>query len=356
MPSSGGSFVGVGDLPEVASANAYSSIGVAVHFTEAMTNDTELTDPANYTITGPGTPPTVVSVTVSTATVVLLVLSDALTLGAIDDYTVEVADTVTDLAGNTLEPTADTATFGIIGTPPAAEPFDDPIEHIGLLDPARYYSGWGVGHCAFGASDEPAHMSTSSITHDVAARRRLIAQYNEEDNPLRTLMELLGGRAQTLDDIATTVLEHRGVDTGWGFLLDQVGATVGIVRGGLEDNTYRIRIAGQILANTSNGSPEDVRKILSMLMQGLYDVRLVQAPPGVALLRTAQLVQEDGDAFAKIVQTGIPVGTRCIVQWELPIEMGMSFGFEDDNTVAGFAEFGEDASEAGLWAEGSIGE
>lgn len=349
-----GSFVGIGVAPRVASAAAQTQSTVRVVFSEPMTNNAALTTAANYVLTPDfgSAARTVTSVLVASTTIVVLALDGALTPGT-DNYQVAVSDLVIDVAANTLDPAFDTADFGFSGAvTPASD--EDPVTHIGLLNAERYWSGFGIGWGNFGASNEAPHFLESDVGHAVRARRRLIAQYQGKPNAVATA-ELIGGRAQTIEDIGVTVRDLHGLDTAFGFLLDDVGERVGLSRQGLEDNTYRTRLAGRIMANVSQGNPEAVRAVLDMLMQTVYDVRLELAPPGVTILRTAQLFQEDGDRFAMTVNRAVPIGTRCIVEWELPAALGAGFGFADDPGAVEWAEFAEDSGDAGVWAEGSDG-
>jgi hypothetical protein len=348
-----GSFTGIGVAPQVDAAVAQTQQTVRVVFSEGMTATADLTDPVTYTINEDlgSDPRTVSSVIIQSASIVVLTLDGLLTPGT-DNYEVEVADTVIDLAGNPLDPANDTADFGFSGAV-VSEVVEDPVEHIGLLNIERYQSAWGIGWGAFGASDEPEHLLESDVNHAVIARRRLIAQY--QDTNFADLAEALGERFQELENLGVTVRDLSGLDTAWGPLLDAVGDRLGLTRQGFEDNTYRTRLAGYIMSGVSQGSPEHVRAIVDMLMQSVYDVRLETAPPGCMILRTQQLSQAEGDAFARLAQRGMPIGCRLILEWELPILMGPSFGFEDDNTAGPWAEFGEDASGAGNWAEGSDG-
>ena len=354
-----GSFSGIGVGPQVESALGLSRVRVRVFFTEPMTDDAALNAAGSYTITEDvGSDPRFVlevwPENVTNPGYVDLVLDGQVTEG-VDNYNVQVSTTLTDVAGNALDASSDDANFGFESAVEAGPGVEDPIVHIGLLNPERYYSGLGAGSWgAAGASDEPAQYLESPTNHERRTLRRLIAQYQGKPNML-ALIRALVAPWQELEDILYLITEKRDVDNGFGVLLDDIGGLVGLARGGLEDNTYRTRLAGRIVANASKSVPEDVRATVDMLMQGLAAVHLDESPPGVMILRTEQLIQEDGDVFAAIAQRAMPIATRILLHWELPIEMGESFGFEDDNGAGPWAEFAEDPSGAGLWAEGSDG-
>ena len=132
MGQSGG-FTGAGSAPTVSSAsNISQGIKVSVVFSEPMTNNAQLVDKTNYVITAiPGfTAQEVISVVVLSTTIVDLNLAGPLSLGT-ENYTVTVATTVTDLAGNTLDPANNNALFDGIG-PPVIKPGLTALEtHIG---------------------------------------------------------------------------------------------------------------------------------------------------------------------------------------------------------------------------------
>lgn len=224
------------------------------------------------------------------------------------------------------------------------------------LDPTRYQLGWGIGCFGnWGAADELPQFVHSKLDHKVRGLNRLIAQYQDDTDGMVALIETLTGQLQALEDAGQSVLQLRSLDTGFGQSLDQLGQFLLLQRGGIADNTYRIRLAARAIAAGSLGTPEVVRGVLDFLMCGLQSVVLLEEPPAVTVLRTAELPQIDGDAFARIVALVAPAGTRIIVQWELPASEGPSFGFESDNSAGPWAEWGEDPSDAGVWAEGYDG-
>lgn len=219
------------------------------------------------------------------------------------------------------------------------------------VDPTRYQAGWGVGCFGnWGAADERPQHVQSKMDHVIRAQRRLLAQYSDKPNML-ALIRASVANLQSIEDAAQSVLASRSLDTSFGATLSALGDLLLHARGGLADNTFRHQLAGVIAAQGSGCTAEEVRGILDALLCGLSSVSLAEEPPCVTVLRTCELTQLDGDTFAAIVNEGDASGTRTILQWEQPVDQGPLFGFESDNSSAPWAEFGDDLSTAGSWAE-----
>lgn len=115
-----GSFTGVGVSPQVSFAtNTAEGLHLIVGFSEPMTKDSALTTPGNYTITALSTetayqPTSVIVPSDTYPRGVLLELQGRLLAGT-DNFRLTVANTLTDVAGNTLDAAADTADFSGVG-------------------------------------------------------------------------------------------------------------------------------------------------------------------------------------------------------------------------------------------------
>lgn len=116
------SFTGIGLKPTVTSAASITATTVRVNFSEAMSPNAALLLAANYTFTPAGgsaarTAVSVVAEPGSAPTYVVVTLDGPATLGT-NNYTVTVSNAgPTDLAGNTVDPAHDDATFSGLGAP-----------------------------------------------------------------------------------------------------------------------------------------------------------------------------------------------------------------------------------------------
>lgn len=222
------------------------------------------------------------------------------------------------------------------------------------LDPVRYDSGWGVSFGNWGASAEAPTYVLDGLNHCIQGQRRLVAQYQDKTK-MRSLICTMAQGIQRLEDSMQAVLQFGSLDTSFGKTLDGIGELMLLPRNGAEDNTYRVRISARAIAAHCSGTFEEARQILDELLQGMNAVRVTDHFPGVTIFRTYELPQSDGVVDATIVKFGAANGTRIIIEWEIPLSVGSSFGWENDNSALGFAEFGEDPGPAGFWAEGYDG-
>jgi len=218
-----------------------------------------------------------------------------------------------------------------------------------------FNGGWGVGWGAWGASEGPP-LSEPSPDHRTAAQRRLIGQYQEDLAGMVPLTrELAGAGPQALEDASHQIPTARSLVTAYGASLELLAPLMGTTRGGLEDNSLRWRLFARALAAASNGSPEHLRAPLDALLCGLQPSRLREDLDAVTVLLVRELDQADGEAFASILALANPAGSRVILQWELPVREGATFGWEGDSGAGIWAEWGANPSPAGLWAEASDG-
>ncbi len=268
-------FNGIGVLPQVANASALTSQRVRVQFSEAMRQDAALTTPANYTITpdGGSAARTVLSVVSSGDDEVILILDGALTVG-VDNYNVQVALTVADVAGNTLDPAADDADFSGIATP---------------------------------------------ATHCDLALARLAQQFRGKAR-IEALICLLASRMDEPELALQDVLQFRSLATAFGVQLDLLGAQLGLLRNGLTDSVYRVRLGAQALANASHGRPNELINLLLYLDNGFAAAQVYLHEPRIATVLLHCQVPNGQDAlgatFLGFLAQAKAAGVRIILEFE----------------------------------------
>ena len=130
-----GNFTGEGVEPTVASATYSDKGALRVTFSEAMEPNTELETISNYTITG-ATTITVQDVTFENETDPTYVdlEVDPTPIYGTDNYTITVATTVEDLAGNTLDPAGASVQFSGWVVPVDSECFEDNLPSESEMD------------------------------------------------------------------------------------------------------------------------------------------------------------------------------------------------------------------------------
>ena len=100
--------------------------------------------------------------------------------------------------------------------------------------------------------------------HEEQALDRLLEQFKDKPNVEALIKGWMKG-VQTTEDSLFDLLENRSIQTAYGIQLDYIGKIVGAKRGGRSDESYREYIQLQILINTSEGTPNDILEILSLI-------------------------------------------------------------------------------------------
>lgn len=123
MPSLSGSFIGVGELPQLVAAQPVNFKTLRLEFNEPMLVDGDLTSVSTYTLVKLPEEDSIDILTVG-ATEGSRFVDLILTTGLFDqnEYRVEVSHDVKDEAGNSLDPSEDTIIFEAEGLSVDEEP------------------------------------------------------------------------------------------------------------------------------------------------------------------------------------------------------------------------------------------
>jgi hypothetical protein len=108
---------------------------------------------------------------------------------------------------------------------------------------------------------------TEKTTHVDEALDRLITQYRNSDK-LKSIISIYSEQVQEIEAMLFDLLTERWLSTAVGEQLDGLGAIVGEDRQGRSDADYRIAIQARILINKSEGTPEQLIEIASLLASG----------------------------------------------------------------------------------------
>lgn len=106
---------------------------------------------------------------------------------------------------------------------------------------------------------------TQIFDHVAKALDRLPYQFKTQEN-IENLISLYANRTQNVEDIFWELLELRFLEDALGQQLDNLGKILDIEREGLSDDDYRIRLIAKIAQHNSEGTPEDLIAIYSLLM------------------------------------------------------------------------------------------
>ena len=140
--------------------------------------------------------------------------------------------------------------------------------------------------------------------------------------------------AQEMETIMGNMLVQRGLTTASGVNLDRIGQIVGVDRAGLPDDEYRIILIGQIAANNSNTTGDDLLGITSILI-GVNTPKIVQIlelfPAKFQIEYKAAITFEVTDANNDFIGQADVGGASPLIPFSIPI--GNYFSFELDTLL-----------------------
>ena len=169
-------------------------------------------------------------------------------------------------------------------------------------------------------------MTEQETAHVAKALARLLTTPGDEEN-LRALVTVFATRTQALEDALFPLITDTGLDVAVGDALDQWGALVGEPRDALIDAEYRLMIQARILVNTSDGTPERMLRILSVLA-GASGLHLAEVfPKGITLSYTRDTVSSTTlrQRIARAVRRALPAATRLDWLAEAPTVTPFAF-------------------------------
>lgn len=302
-----GSFNGLGVAPELVRAVALGAQRIRATFSEPMRDDAALRSPTSYTLTPAlgSTARNILAVTpvAGDALSVDITVSGTLTPGAAA-YTLAAA-TAADRAGN---PVAGAAV---------------PVE----VPPTP--------------GEVPDHVT--------AALDRLIAQYRGDPN-IRAILRIAAERLVLLDTQVAMATRARAIDGAFGAWLDDLGAFLGLARGGVDDARYRRRLTALAGLLAGRGRPNAVEAALLELANGATVTHAEHYPAGITA-RMETIPLDDGRAFARILRRGVPAGVHVVLEHVTSGVVTATFAeTENDAASSLFAETENDAA-SDVWTE-----
>lgn len=178
-------------------------------------------------------------------------------------------------------------------------------------------------------------MSIPQIDHVVAALGRLRSQF-ASDPSVVALVTIFAARFNTLEQTFQDLSNLRGVYTGQGVQLDNIGQIVGLARKGLDDTHYQLYLFAQIAANNSDGARGDLIKIGHLVVDfGNDPTRIVVTDEGTATVRVNVADIELGDDVGAVLnameQQAKAAGVRVVTQWTT---IGPSLTFTLDGSAS----------------------
>lgn len=131
---------------------------------------------------------------------------------------------------------------------------------------------------------EPTHN-----TNHAAEISTLLIGHFQEDPAMVSFSTIFGNKVQEIEDALWQLYTERGIDTAIGAQLDILGKILGYTRGGLDDDTYRLRLRGKIALNRDSGTITEILDIFALLLPTL-SLELRDTPPAGFELRIVGII------------------------------------------------------------------
>lgn len=151
-------------------------------------------------------------------------------------------------------------------------------------------------------------------THAAQAVEQLPAQRRRPK--FEAFVRLLSARIQALEDVFWEILGGRLLDSAVGAQLDVLGAIVGVERGGLDDDAFRLLVRVRIRLNRSAGTGDDVLEVFRLLLgSDANTLALHDYPPASFELHVGGELPVDDARAARILRDVRAVGVGGVLVW-----------------------------------------
>lgn len=133
------------------------------------------------------------------------------------------------------------------------------------------------------------------------------------------LLSALVSPFQELETVFWDLLTKVNINEGEGDQLDLVGKWLGVKRYGLSDTTYRVRLRVEILVRASNGTVNDLLRIMvaALALQTGVTPALEEPSPATGLARIIGTVPPGmPQEILGFLNRARPLGVKLFLQWE----------------------------------------
>lgn len=184
-----------------------------------------------------------------------------------------------------------------------------------------------------------------NLNHVSEALGNLVEQFKDKEN-LADFITPFVQQVQDAEAAAFELINERTIEAAVGVQLDGIGSIVGVARGGLNDDDYRLRIQAQIKINLSSGTMEELITILDLLIANSFEIR--DFYPAGLVVTVADELAEDPELIARTVKRARPAGVDASFEYTLTDDSA-TFTFASGDTAEASAAqgFGNDAGTTG---------
>jgi hypothetical protein len=184
--------------------------------------------------------------------------------------------------------------------------------------------------------------------HASIARSRL-TDGGRRNEGLAALVDALAEHIQEVEDAYWQLFEERRLAVAVGAQLDVLGALVGQPRNAFGDVDYRGHISARILANSSNGTAEELLAIVRSIVPGPTTLTLTDAYPAAFVLHAgvSNLSAALVPIIVGMIRSARQAGVRGIFEFMSGTTDADSFTFDGGGGL-GFGDATTPATGGGL--------
>jgi len=162
---------------------------------------------------------------------------------------------------------------------------------------------------------------TRTIDHAEAGKQQLLEQFRGKPR-IEAMVAAWLDQVQELELAIWARMGQRVLSDAEGVALNVIGRIVGQTRGGRSDAEYRVWIAARIAANHSSGTPEELYRLVALLVPVGTQLRIVEEYPGALTFYADDPIDgQDGVQIALVLQDAKAAGVRLQFNWHqyLPV-------------------------------------
>lgn len=187
----------------------------------------------------------------------------------------------------------------------------------------------------------PTPTLRALTTYEVQALARLPTQFRGKPR-LEAMLLALAGQHQDAEVGLYTLWAQRLLATATGAALTQLGAVVGQERGGLADESFRLRIYARLLINRSSGTIPELLAIFALISPLL--ATLTEYPPAAFELTLSGGEASLPEDFAAILQAARAAGVGAGLLFQTEADADTFTFLTEDAAGEGFPITSYDSS------------
>lgn len=160
-------------------------------------------------------------------------------------------------------------------------------------------------------------MTTAYIPDQVAQALARLPSQHQGKVKIEALLTTLCQPFQDIELLLWALFTQRGIDSGIGAQLDQIGVLVGQPRAGRDDTTYRRFLRARVATNKSRGTQDEILAIAALVIgDGTVTLILNNSGPATVVLKVGNPLAADVAAVLStyFMTRAVAAGVRIITE------------------------------------------